>query len=235
LVLDIFLINDNLNHLIMILLWIVAAALIGFAIAAIFAGILKLRRNIFLLFYIPSVAVFFISFIIANGINVIELISHNWYWGLAGALIAGGFVIKNVFSQPSSERHSGLVLLSDVLWPGFAYGLTDSLLLSVLPVLSVALAFTGHGLGNTVAGKFGFGAVAMLASLIVTTLYHLGYPEFRGKEVIWPNIGNGVMTLAYLLTMNPLAAILPHIAMHIAAMIHGRETTGQVPPHYNRS
>jgi len=75
----------------------------------------------------------------------------------------------------------------------------------------------------------------MLASLIVTTLYHLGYPEFRGKEVIWPNIGNGVMTLAYLLTMNPLAAILPHIAMHIAAMIHGRETTGQVPPHYNRS
>ena len=28
------------------------------------------------------------------------------------------------------------------------------------------------------------------------------------------------------------AAILPHIAMHITAMIHGRKTTGQVPPHY---
>jgi len=52
--------------------------------------------------------------------------------------------------------------------------------------------------------------------------------------VIWPVIGNGVLSLAFLLTMSPLAAILPHIAMHITAMIHGRETTGQVPPHYNK-
>ena len=28
-------------------------------------------------------------------------------------------------------------------------------------------------------------------------------------------------------------AILPHIGMHITAMVHGRETTGQVPPHYS--
>jgi len=48
----------------------------------------------------------------------------------------------------------------------------------------------------------------------------------------WPLIGNGVLSMAYLLTMNPLAAMLPHIAMHITAMIHGRETTCQVPPHY---
>jgi hypothetical protein len=60
----------------------------------------------------------------------------------------------------------------------------------------------------------------------------LGYPEFCGKNVLWPNIGNGVLSLAFILTTNPLAAILPHMAMHVAAMIHGKETTGQVPPHY---
>ena len=217
----------------MTLLWILIAALLGFVIAAVFAGIIKLERNIYLLIYIPTVAVFFLSFLVSNRLDIIELISYNWQWGLAGAIIAGGFVIKNILSQPSSERHEGLALLSDILWPGFAYGLIDSLLLSVLPVLSVKLALSGDVWSSTLAGKICFGAVAMLASLFVTTLYHLGYPEFRGKKVIWPNIGNGVLTLAYLLTMNPLAAILPHIAMHIAAMIHGRETTGQVPPHYD--
>ena len=81
-------------------------------------------------------------------------------------------------------------------------------------------------------GKICLGFIGLLASFFVTTAYHLGYPEFRGKKVLWPNIGNGVLSLAYILTMNPLAAILPHMAMHVAAMIHGKETTGQVPPHY---
>jgi len=217
----------------MTFLWILIAALLGFIIAAVFAGKMKLELNLYLLIYIPLVAVFFVSFIISNGLNLIELISNNLLWGFAGAIIAGGLVIRNVLSQPASERNAGLALLSDIIWPGLAYGLSDSLLLSVLPVLSVKLALTGNVWSSSIAGKIGFGTVAMLASLFVTTLYHLGYPEFRGKRVIWPNIGNGVLTLAYLLTMNPLAAILPHIAMHIAAMIHGRETTGQVPPHYN--
>jgi hypothetical protein len=81
--------------------------------------------------------------------------------------------------------------------------------------------------------SFGIAAIAFVASCFVTTVYHLGYLEFRGKKVIWPLIGNGVLSMAYLVTMNPLAAILPHIAMHITAMIHGRDTTGQVPPHYD--
>jgi hypothetical protein len=214
-------------------LWILSAAILGFSIAAIFAGLLKLSRNIYLLFYIPLVAVFVFCFIDKNQVDIKELISINWYWGLAGAIIAGAFVIKNVFTQPSSEPNKGIALLSDVLWPGFAYGLIDSLLLSVLPILAVRLTLTAPFWSDGWLGKICFGVIALLASFFVTTAYHLGYPEFRGKKVIWPNIGNGVLSLAYLLTMNPLAAILPHIAMHIAAMIHGRETTGQVPPHYN--
>ncbi len=30
-----------------------------------------------------------------------------------------------------------------------------------------------------------------------------------------------------------LKLILPHITMHIVAMMHGPKTTGQVPPHYD--
>jgi hypothetical protein len=53
---------------------------------------------------------------------------HNWVWGLLGAVIAAVFVIKNVLTQPSSERQKGFALLTDILWPGFTYGLIDSLL-----------------------------------------------------------------------------------------------------------
>lgn len=158
---------------------------------------------------------------------------HNWEWGLLGAVLAGAFVVKNVVSQPSSERQKGIALLSDILWPGFTYGLIDALLLSVLPVLSVRLAITNVGQIDSRSGKILFIILGLLASFFATSAYHLGYPEFRGKKVIWPNIGNGVLTLAYLLTMNPLAAILPHITMHIVAMLHGPKTTGQVPPHYD--
>jgi hypothetical protein len=213
-------------------LWILIASSLGFAVAATFAGWLKLKRNLYLLFYIPLVAALFVVFIISNKLSVRELLIHNWYWGLLGAVIAAAFVIKNVLSQPSSERQKGFALLSDILWPGFAYGLIDALLLSVLPVLAMQMVFSDAGWLNGTIGKTGLITIAMVGSFFATTVYHLGYPEFRGKNVIWPNIGNGVLTLAYLLTMNPLAAILPHIAMHITAMIHGRDTTGQVPPHY---
>jgi hypothetical protein len=40
------------------------------------------------------------------------------------------------------------------------------------------------------------------------------------------------MTLGYLLTTNPLAAMLSHIAMHIAGVFHGPASVTQLPPHY---
>ena len=215
--------------------WIIVALLLGFGIPAVFAGWLKLKRNVYLIFYVPLIAALFLAFILSNNIDVKKLILHNWYWGLAGAVIASAFVTKNVLDQPPSQRNKGIALLSDILWPGFAYGLIDSLFLSVLPILAVRTAFAETGWTNGWMGVIGLGAIALCASFLVTAVYHLGYPEFRGKKVVFPMLGNGVLSLAFLLTMNPLAAILPHIAMHITAMIHGRETTGQVPPHYSSS
>jgi hypothetical protein len=215
------------------LIWILIASLLGFTVAAVFAGWLKLKRNIYLLFYIPLVAALGTAFIISNDLNIKEIILHNWTWGLLGAVLAGAFVVKNVLSQPSSERQRGMALLSDILWPGFTYGLIDALLLSVLPILAVKIAIVNVAWLDSWIGKVGFILLGLFASFFATTAYHLGYPEFRGKKVIWPNVGNGVLSLAYLLTMNPLAAILPHITMHIVAMMHGPKTTGQVPPHYD--
>lgn len=214
------------------LIWIIIASVTGFGISAIFSGWLRMPRNLYLLVYVPISAGLFIVFMIVNDISLKELFIKNWYWGILLALVASFIVIRNVLSQPASERNSGIAFLRDILWPGFSYGLVDSLLLSVLPILSTLISFSGMEWTEGFIGKSIVGIVALIASSIVTVSYHLGYPEFRDKKVFWTVFGNGVLSLAYLLSMNPLAAVLPHIAMHITAMIHGRETTGQVPPHY---
>ena len=40
------------------------------------------------------------------------------------------------------------------------------------------------------------------------------------------------MTLGYLVTNNPLAAVVSHIVMHIAAVLRGPASVVQLPPHY---
>jgi hypothetical protein len=129
----------------MSIVWILSASFLGFGVASIFAGLLKLPRNLYLLVYIPVVAAFFFLFIVTNKISLNEIFSHNWYLGVIGAILAGAFVIKNVYSQPASKRSTGLVLLTDILWPGLVYGLIDALLLSVIPVLAVMI----HGKETT--------------------------------------------------------------------------------------
>jgi hypothetical protein len=212
--------------------WIAAAALLGFAIAAVFAGLLRLPRSIYLIPYVLLASLFFYAFVRSSGISLVNLIRHNWYWGLLGAAIAGVFTVRNVLSQPLSPQPDGIRLAFDLLWSGVIYGLVDALLLSVLPVLATWQAFTALGLTNTVPGKILVGVLAVFISLFVTAAYHLGYPEFRGPQVSGPVIGNGAMTLGYLLTNNPIAAVFSHIAMHVAGVLHGSASVVQLPPHY---
>ena len=92
-------------------------------------------------------------------------------------------------------------------------------------------AFSQTGWIAAWPGKLAVGVLALLASLWVTFAYHWGYPEYRGKQVMAPLIGNGIMSLGYLLTINPISAVGSHIAMHIAGVLHGPESTMQLPPH----
>jgi hypothetical protein len=160
------------------------------------------------------------------------MIRHHWIWGLVGAILLAAFTIKNILSQPASARAQGFALGFDLLWSGAIYGLVDALLLSVLPVLATWQAFSLLNWTTNWPGKLLVGMLAILASLFVTVAYHLGYPEYRGRELFGPVIGNTTITLGYLITTNPLAAILSHIAMHIAGVLRGPASVVQLPPHY---
>lgn len=215
------------------LLWVPAAALLGLAVTALFAGILQLPRNLFLIPYVVLVCVFLYAFVQWSGLSLPDLVSHNWIWGVLGAVLFGAFVVNNIFSQPASARSEGLNLAFDILWSGVVYGLIDALLLSVLPVLAVWQAFTVLGWTADWPGKIAVGIIALLGSLFVTICYHFGYPEYRVQGgVFGPTIGNGIMTLGYLVTNNPITAIFSHMAMHIAGVLHGPGSVMQLPPHY---
>ncbi len=214
------------------LIWIAAAALLGFAISAIFAGMFRLPRSIYIIPYVGLAGLFVYAYFRWSEVSILNLVRHNWYWGVLGAILFGLFTVRNVFSQPVSPRPEGLSLAFDLLWSGVVYGLIDALLLSVLPVLATWAAFSSLGLTAAWPGKILVGFLAIIASLLVTSAYHLGYPEYRGAGLFGPVIGNGAMTLGYLLTNNPIAAVFSHIAMHMAGVLHGAASVTQLPPHY---
>mgnify|MGYP001096186588 CR=1 FL=1 len=217
------------------MMWVAAAALLGFVVSALFAGKLRLPRSAFLLAYVPLAGGLVVWFGVCSRLDVLGTFASGWIWGTVGAVIVGTIAVRNVLRQEGSPRRKGAGVMLDIVWPGALYGLVDALLLSVLPVIAVRQALAPFTWTSGWIGQAGVGASALIASVVVTVAYHVGYPEFRNSQVWWTVLGNGLMTIAYLATGNPLAAILPHIAMHIAAMLHGRETTLQLPPHYATS
>lgn len=216
-------------------LWILAAGGLSFAVAALFAGWLQLRRPLFLVPYVALVGAFLYGYFRWSDIDVGYQIGRNWVWGLVAAVVVGAMLVKNVLSQPASPRSQGARLGFDLLWSGVVYGSLDALLLSVMPVLATWEAASGLGWTSSVIGQIGTGVIALGASSLVTAAYHVGYPEFRASKVLLVVLGNGIISLAYILTFSPLAALGSHAAMHVAAVLHGPEATLQLPPHYEGS
>lgn len=209
--------------------WLVGAAALGFAVPAVFSGMLELERGIFLLPLIVLEGVLLGFFFRRTLVNFRAFVTDRWRKGLILAAITGGMVVSNVFSQPASPVPRGARLALNLLWDGIAYGLVDALLLTVLPVVCVWLIF---GVDREDRMKWvGVCTLALLASAFVTGAYHLGYVEFRGAALGAPVIGNSILTLGYLLSRSPLAPVLAHTAMHVAAVLHGPATVMQLPPH----
>lgn len=213
-------------------IWVLAAAILGFATTALFSGFLELRRDWFVAIYALLVGSFLFAYIRWSGVDLRSFLLHRWIWGVIGMVVVGAILVASVRRMPASPPASGVALAWDILWLGIVYGVVDALLLTVLPVAVTWRALSTAGWTTSWLGKLAAGLAAFAASLGVTATYHLGYVAYRGPQVVDPLIGNGVMTLGYLLTGSPLTAIGAHIALHVASVLHGVETTVTLPPHY---
>lgn len=215
-----------------IILWFFFATCLSFGISALFSGRLQWQRNRYLITYIVPFAVFLSLYFNWSEIDWVKRSTNHWQWGIVGAIAAGVILLKHVYSQPSSPRHQGLDFIIDLVWAGLFYGLIDALLLSVFPVHIVQQLLAESVWTESFFRSAGTAGIALLFSLIITFCYHFGYREYRGKQIAGTLVGNGILTIAFLITGSPLAAVLPHIAMHLAAVTHARDTTHQLPPHY---
>lgn len=212
--------------------WVVAAGILGFALSAVFAGWLELGRRRYLVPYVGLVSLFLYGFVALNEIDLVGMLTANWGWGILAGTLVSVFLVKTVRAQPLSRQSSGMALIFDIGWAGLVYGMIDALFLNVMPVVAIWLGFSSFDWAATLAGKIGVGAAGLFASLLVTLAYHLGYPEFRNRKVGMVLAGSSVITLAFLLSGSPLGSIISHTVMHIAAVLQGAETTLQLPPHY---
>ena len=213
------------------LIWLLLAGVVGGVASGVFSGMLHWSRSAFVLAYAVLVTAFLAGYFRATRIDFVPQLRRRWVGGNLGGIAIGLLLTWNVSSQRSSYRPEGVELVGALAWYGVVYGAIDALLLNVIPVLSIYAARSGQEL-RQLAPRVGWGLAALAGSLLVTAMYHLGFVEFRGPRLVYPLVGSFIITTGYLLTGSPLAAIIAHIIMHAAAVVHGMETTAQLPPHY---
>lgn len=125
----------------------------------------------------------------------------------------------------------GVALVWAVLWRGVAYGAVDGLLLSAFPILAVFAAADASDMRRRTSGTVLVGAAAMLASLVMATVYHLGYRDFRSSLLARPVAADLVWSVPTLVTLNPIGAPSAHTGLHVSAVLHSSETEVFLPPH----
>ena len=221
------------------LIWLLALALTSFLVTWIFADLLRLTQAPFIGVLAAVTGLFLFAYLSWSNADWGEFLNHQWLWGLVGAIAAGLVLIASFMrgrrSQPQmfepAPKPRGLRLVGALLWEGLVYGVAEGLLLSVLPVLISWQALSSLHWTESWYGVVISGVIALAISVAVIAIHHLGYREFRGRKLPFAVAGCLPLSLAYLLTMNPLAAAVGHSILHTGAVLVGTE----LPPHQEKS
>jgi hypothetical protein len=204
--------------------WPLLAAGVAGLVSWISADRLRVSREAFLLPYVLSACVLCLIFVRAEHVDFAEALRRNPVRTTIATLLTAAITITTVLLQRGAPRAHGARLAFEIAWDGVAYGAVDGLMLTVIPMASIARLRAAPGRATDV--------LALLASVFVFIVYHLGFPEFRGAGLVAPVIASIMFGAAFLFSRNPLAPILAHAAMHIVAVLHGPAGTVQLPPHY---
>ena len=215
------------------LLWLIAGFPFAFAVPFLLADTLDLNRDLFYGLYALAVAGFVAGWARDTRLTRRDLL-RNWRWGIAlGALGAAATSFIVFRTEDATDHPGGVELVAAILWRGVLYGATDGVLLSVFPILAVFAAFAGTKLRQRMTGKVAIGTIAMVASLGITAVYHLGYSDFRSEKVRKPIVGDVIWSAPTLATLSPFGAPIAHMGLHVSAVVHSSETETFLPPHEN--
>ena len=204
----------------------------GFLVPFVFADLLDLPRDLYYGIYVAAVFVFFGLWAHASGQPWEEMLRRRWRLAVVLGVVCAGVLAVVVFrTEATTPRPRGVALMGAVVWRGVVYGEADGLLLSAFPILAVFAAAAGTRMRDRRAGKFALGALALMASVTMTSVYHLGYSDFRSEKIAKPITGDVIWSAPTLLTLNPVGAAIGHVGLHITAVLHSYDTEIFLPPH----
>ena len=221
------------------LLWLLALALTSFLVTWIFTDLIHLTQIPYIGVLTGVTGTLLAGYLSWSNTDWVTFLSNQWLWGLVAAIIVSALIIlgllRSMRSQPEMleavPRPEGLRLVGALLWEGLVYGMSEGFLLSVLPVLITWQALSSLHWTDSWYGIILSGVIALLSSVVVIAIHHLGYREYRGRKLLSAEVGCAPLSLSYLLTMNPLAAGVGHSLLHMAAVLRGIE----LPPHQEKS
>lgn len=211
------------------LAWIPAGAAVGFAVSFAFGDRIHLPVDLYYLVYFVVVLGFLAFYARRTGLDLRTWASRRLVRGLVLGVLGGVVLARGVLARPASAGETGAALAWDMLWRGVVYGSVDGLLLLAFPWVAAWRALEAEGGGWR--RKLAASGVAYAAVLLVTTAYHLGYGDFRSGKILQPNIGATIAAVPTLVSANPVASPLSHVALHVAAVLHVSDTELYLPPH----
>ena len=213
------------------LAWLGVILIASFLITWVLTDLFRVGRTVYIGLLALMTGALTYGYLTWSGTDVWGFVRAHWAWGLLGAFLSGGITAvaaRRMRDAPAAAPVHGIGRALGVAWEDIVYGAAEGILLSALPVLTVWQALERVGWTGGWAGKLGTGALAVSASLVVIAVHHLGYREFRGRQLVYPVAGCVWFTLAYLLTASPIAAAVGHMGLHAGLGAYGR----QLPPYH---
>ena len=211
--------------------WFASGLLLAFLLPFCLTDLIEVPRDLYYGVYAAAVGVFFVLWARSTGQSLSAMLRRHLLLATSLGLAVGALLsVMVVQSEPATPHPSGLALAAAVLWRGVVYGAADGVLLSAFPIL-IVVAATGGRARRSVRGRLGTGVLALLASLVMTSVYHLGYSDFRSEKLAKPVVGALVWSVPTLATLNPVGAPVAHAVMHVTAVLHASETDTFLPPH----
>jgi len=214
------------------LAWLLGGIAVGFLVPFVVADQLGLQRDLYLIVYVVAVVGLFLGWARDTGQSLRAMFPRRWQLAVGlGVVFAGIGALIATGAEDGAPHPGGVEFIGALVWRGIIYGAADGLLLSAFPILIVFAALKNSGLRRRVGGLIAVGAIAMVASLAMTAVYHAGYSDFRGSKLRKPVTGDLLWSVPVLATLNPVGAPLAHVGVHATAIVHNYDADLFLPPH----
>jgi hypothetical protein len=211
------------------LAWFAAVCVVAFLVPYVGVSVLDLQHDLFYLVYFAVTVFLVAAYARVEQVEVSTIFRRRWRWSLAVGLVLATFLVFNVVNtEDATARPDGAYFVFELFWRGVAYGLVDTLLLTIFPCFVAYKLLRGRVDG--LKGKVRLTALMLPLVLVVTATYHWGYPQYRDDGLSRPETGNVLISIPTFATANPVGSVVAHVSQHVAAVTHAYESRIFNPP-----